>query len=263
MSSELRMDGNVAIITGGAMGMGEATARLFAARGARVVVSDVSDDAGRAVVDSIRAAGGEAMYIHCDVSREAEVSAMVAACVDAYGRLDCAVNNAATKPDNAPIHEAEEAEFDRIIAINLKSVLLCMKHELGQMLRQDDRGGVRMRGSIVNISSISGLRPQIGNPAYMAAKAGVIGLSRSASFDYAPKGIRVNTVAPGCIQTPMVDAALEQLQTSADAVAPYYSLFNRLGAPSEVAEASYWLCSDAASYITGQVLAVDAGYTTR
>lgn len=245
------------------MGMGEATARLFAERGAKVVVADINDDAGRRVARDICAAGAEAIYVHCDVSRESDVAALVAACVDRFGRLDCAVNNAATEPDTAIIHEADEQVFDRIIAINLKSVLLCMKHELGQMLRQDDRGSLRMRGSIVNISSISGLRPQTCNPAYMAAKAGVIGLSRSASFDYAPKGIRVNTVVPGCIQTPMVDLALDRLNLGAEDVAPYYSLFSRLGEPAEVAEASYWLCSDAASYVTGQVLAVDAGYTTR
>lgn len=258
-----RMDGAAAIVTGGAMGMGEATARLFAARGARVVIADLADEAGEKVAADIRAGGGEALYVHCDVSLESDVAAMVKSCVEAYGRLDCAVNNAATKPDAAMIHEADEAVFDRIIAINLKSVLLCMKHELRQMLAQEDRGGLKMRGAIVNIASISGLRPQPGNPAYMAAKSGVIGLSRSASFDYAPQGIRVNTVAPGCIRTPMVDAALEGQSVELDALAPYYSLFNRIGEPSEVAEASYWLCSDAASYITGQVLAVDAGYTTR
>ncbi|MCW1384694.1 glucose 1-dehydrogenase [Novosphingobium sp. KCTC 2891] len=263
MTNNAGMDGNVAIVTGGAMGMGEATARLFAERGAKVILADISDEAGKRVVEEIRAAGGEATYVHCDVSNEDEVAAMVTAAVETYGRLDCAVNNAATMPDMAPIHEADASVFDRIITINLKSVLLCMKHELGQMLKQEDRGGFRMRGSIVNIASISGIRPQPGNPAYMAAKSGVIGLSRSASFDYAPRGIRVNTVAPGAIKTPMVWKSFEEFGGSEEEYAPYISLFNRMGEPSEVAEASLWLCSDAASYVTGQVLAVDAGYTTR
>lgn len=262
-SNDHGIQGSVAIVTGGAMGMGEATARLFAQRGAKVILADISDEAGRKVVAEIKAAGGEATYVHCDVSKEDDVIAMVATAVDTYGRLDCAVNNAATMPDMAPIHEADATIFDRIISINLKSVLLCMKHELAQMLKQEDRGGFRMKGAIVNISSISGLRPQPNNPAYMAAKSGVIGLSRSASFDYAPRGIRVNTVAPGAIKTPMVVKSFEDFGGNEQDYAPYISLFNRLGESSEVAEASLWLCSDAASYVTGQVLAVDAGYTTR
>ncbi len=251
------LKGRVAIVTGGGMGMGEATAILFAEQGAAVVVADINEAAGQDTAEHIRKAGGAADFIRTDVSDEAAVEAMVAFAVERFGRLDCAVNNAATMPDMAPIAEADLAAFDRVIAINLRSVMACMKYQLRQMLAQG------AAGAIVNIASISGIRPQPGNPAYIASKAGVIGLTRSASLDYAPKGIRVNAVAPGAILTPMVDDSFKALGVSPDDYAPMISLFNRLGTPREVAEASLWLCSDASSFVTGQTLAVDAGYTTR
>ena len=251
------LKGRVAIVTGGGMGMGEATAILFAEQGASVVVADINEAAGQDTAEQIRKAGGAADFIRTDVSDEAAVEAMVAFAVERFGRLDCAVNNAATMPDMAPIAEADLAAFDRVIAINLRSVMACMKYQLRQMLAQG------AAGAIVNIASISGIRPQPGNPAYIASKAGVIGLTRSASLDYAPKGIRVNAVAPGAILTPMVDDSFKALGVSPDDYAPMISLFNRLGTPREVAEASLWLCSDASSFVTGQTLAVDAGYTTR
>jgi glucose 1-dehydrogenase len=251
------LQGRVAIVTGAGLGMGEATAILFAERGARVVVADVNAEAGQATVETIRQAGGTAEFLQTDVAEEVAVAEMVAKTVEYFGRLDCAVNNAAIKPDMAMIADADLNSFDRIIAVNLRSVLACLKHEIREMLKQG-RGG-----AIVNVSSVNGLRPQPANGAYTASKHGVIGLTKTASLEYAPHGIRVNSVLPGAIDTPMVRTAFRELNVTAEDYAPMISLFSRLGRPREVAEANLWLCSDASSYVTGHSLAVDAGYTSR
>jgi NAD(P)-dependent dehydrogenase (short-subunit alcohol dehydrogenase family) len=251
------LDGKVAIVTGAAMGMGEATARVFAAAGARVIVSDINTSLGEATAESIREAGGDAAFVRTDVSSAADAEAMVRAAVERYGRLDCAVNNAAVTPDTHPIAELDEQEWDRILAVDLKGVALCCKYEIAQMLAQG--GG----GSIVNIGSVSSHRPQPHNAAYVAAKHGVIGLTKVASLENAPQGIRVNTVCPGAIDTPMVRGALETVGLTEEEFAPVISLFGRFGRPEEVGQASLWLCSDQSSYVTGAVLAVDAGYTSR
>jgi glucose 1-dehydrogenase len=182
---------------------------------------------------------------------------MVRTAVERYGRLDCAVNNAAVTPDTHPIAELDEQEFDRILAVDLKGVALCLKYEVGQMLQQGDGG------AIVNIGSVSSFRPQPNNAAYTAAKHGVIGLTKVASLENAPLGIRVNTVAPGAIDTPMIRGALETVGLTEAEFAPTISLLGRFGQPEEVAQASLWLCSDQSSYVTGAVLSVDAGYTSR
>jgi glucose 1-dehydrogenase len=251
------LDGKVAIVTGAAMGMGEATARVFAAAGAKVVVSDIDAGAGEATAESIRQEGGEASFVRTDVSKAADAQAMVRAAVERYGRLDCAVNNAAVTPDTHPLSELDEDEWDRILAVDLKGVALCCKYEIAHMIGQD--GG----GAIVNIGSVSSFRPQPNNAAYVAAKHGVIGLSKVASLEAAPQGVRVNTVCPGAIDTPMIRGALETVGSTEAEFAPLISLFGRFGKPHEVAQASLWLCSDLASYVTGAVLAVDAGYTSR
>jgi NAD(P)-dependent dehydrogenase (short-subunit alcohol dehydrogenase family) len=248
------LDGKVAIVTGAAVGMGEATARIFAEAGAQVVVADVDESEGQETVDRI---GDNASFFHADVSRAADAEAMVRAAVERYGRLDCAVNNAAVTPDTHPIAELDEAEYDRILAVDLKGVALCLKYEIAQMLSQGDGG------SIVNIGSVSSFRPQPNNAAYVAAKHGVLGLTKVASLENAPHGIRVNTVCPGAIDTPMVRGALETVGLTEEEFAPVLSLFGRFGRPEEVAQASLWLCSDLASYVTGATLAVDAGYTSR
>jgi NAD(P)-dependent dehydrogenase (short-subunit alcohol dehydrogenase family) len=251
------LSGKVAIVTGAAMGMGEATARVFAAAGAHVLVSDIDADAGEATVAAIQRDGGSASYVRTDVSSATDAEAMVGAAVERYGRLDCAVNNAAVTPDTHPLAELDEQEFDRVVAVDLKGVALCLKYEIAQMLEQGDGG------SIVNIGSVSSFRPQPNNAAYVAAKHGVIGLSKVASLEAAPQGIRVNTVCPGAIDTPMIRGALETVGSTEEEFAPILSLFGRFGKPEEVAQASLWLCSDQASYVTGAVLAVDAGYTSR
>jgi NAD(P)-dependent dehydrogenase (short-subunit alcohol dehydrogenase family) len=251
------LEGKVALVTGAGMGMGEATAQVFAAAGASVVVADIDAEAGESTVAAILAAGGTAAFQRADVSSATDVEALVAAVVERFGRLDCAVNNAAVTPDTHPIAEFDEAEFDRVLAVDLKGVALSLKYEIVQMLRQD--GG----GAIVNIGSVSSFRPQPNNAAYVAAKHGVIGLTKVASLENAPLGIRVNAVCPGAIDTPMIRGALKTTGLTEADFAPVISLFGRFGRPEEVAQASLWLCSDHASYVTGTALSVDAGYTSR
>lgn len=247
----------VTIVTGAAMGMGEATARLFAEAGARVVLADFNEEQGRAVTDEIVATGAEALFVKTDISKSDEVEAMVAAAVKRFGRLDAAVNNAALTPDNAPAAEFDEDYWDRLIAVDLKGTALSMKYELRQLIAQG--GG----GSIVNISSVSGFRPQPNNIAYVAAKHGVIGMTKVAALENGALNIRVNSVAPGAIDTPMLRGALEQVGTTAEEFAPQLSLLNRFGEAREIAQATLWLASDLSSYVTGTTLQVDAGYTNR
>lgn len=190
------LEGKVAIVTGAAMGMGEATARLFAEAGAKVVVADFNDELGTKVAESIVADGGQAAFTHVDVSNEAEVEAMVKFAVDTYGRLDAAVNNAARAPDQGGVHEFDPNVWDGIMAVDFKGVALCMKYEILQLRAQGDGG------SIINISSVSGFRPQPNNPAYVAAKHAVVGLTKAAALENGMEGIRINSVAPGAIDTP-------------------------------------------------------------
>ena len=253
----VNLAGKVAIVTGAGVGMGAATARLLAARGAKVIVSDINDETGAETVAAIRAEGGTAHFVMANVADEAQVEALVAQTVATYGRLDCAVNNAAITPDILPIHEADMAVFDRVLNVDLRSVMLCMKYEIRQLLAQGSAG------SIVNIGSVSSFRPQPNNAAYVAAKHGVIGLTKTGSLEYAGRNIRVNAVLPGAIDTPMLRGALETTGFTEADFAPALSLFGRFGKPEEVAEASAWLCSDASSYVTGHSLAVEGGYLTR
>ncbi len=253
----VNLSGKVAIVTGAGVGMGAATARLLAARGAKVIVSDINAETGAATVAAITAEGGTAHFVMTNVADEAQVEALVAETVTTYGRLDCAVNNAAITPDVLPIHEADMAVFDKVLNVDLRSVMLCMKYEIRQFLAQGSAG------SIVNIGSVSSFRPQPNNAAYVAAKHGVIGLTKTGSLEYAGRGIRVNAVLPGAIDTPMLRGALETTGFTEADFAPALSLFGRFGKPEEVAEASAWLCSDAASYVTGHSLAVEGGYLAR
>ena len=249
-----RLENKVVIITGAAMGMGMDTAKLFAEEGAKVVVADFNEEAGNAVVKEIIASGGTAAFCKVDISDATQVEAMVKFAVSTYGRLDCAVNNAAMKPDNNAFEDLDEEYWDRLQAVDLKGTALCIKYELRQFLAQGDGG------AIVNISSINAFKPTIGNPAYQAFKHGVEGLTKAAAFEYGTKGIRINSVAPGAIRTPMLTAALEGLGIEEKDVIPTMSLIGRLGEPREVAHGSLFLCSDDASYVHGTVLHVGGGF---
>ena len=249
-----KLKDKVAIITGAAMGMGQATAELFAEEGAKVIVADFNEEAGEAVAQEISAKGGTADFCKVDISIASQVEAMVRFAVKTYGRLDCAVNNAALKPDNNSFQDLDEEYWDRLQAVDLKGTALCMKYEIRQFVAQGDGG------SIVNISSINAFKPTTGNPAYQAFKHGVVGLTKAAAFEYGTKGIRINSVAPGAIRTPMLTASLESLGIAEEDIIPTMSLIGRLGEPREVAQGSLFLSSDAASYVHGTVLHVGGGF---
>lgn len=251
-----RLEGKVSIITGAAMGMGKATALLFAKEGAKVVIADWNEEEGKKVEEEIKSSGGEAHFIKVDVSDEVSVEKMVQETVDTYGQLDVAINNAAITPDDKPIADADMEYWDKLMSVDLKGVALCLKYEVKQMLKDGNKG------SIVNTSSVSGIRPQPANPAYVAAKHGVIGLTKSAAMDYSAQGIRINSVAPGAIDTPMLRGALEQFGFDPDEYAKKLAMLERFAEADEVAEANLWLASDASSYVTGAVLNVDGGYTS-
>ncbi len=243
----------VAIITGVASGIGKAAASVFAREGASIVAADVTAAVGEAVVKSIRDSGGKASFVRCDISRAADVEAMVAAAVRTYGRIDCAFNNAGIIGRIARTAEETEENFDRVVLIDLKGPWLCMKYEILQMLRQG-KGG-----AIVNTASAAGLVGSHGMPTYTAAKHGVVGLTRTAALEYAKAGIRINAVCPGVVDTPMTQGIMAQHPRMAQAtnVMP----IGRNCRPEEIAEAAVWLCSDAASFVTGHAMAVDGGLT--
>jgi len=244
-------DGKVALVTGAASGMGRATAQAFAAAGARVVAADVAADGGE-----IRRNGGEATFLRTDVSQAADVEAAVLAAVQNYGGLDCACNAAAIETETTLLAECAEATFDRLLAVNLKSVFLCMKYEIRAML---ERGG----GAIVNIASTNSFRPLPRQSVYTATKHGVVGMTKTAAIEYAGAGIRVNAVAPGAIDTPMLRGAMASRGSREEDVLARLSLTGRFGRPAEIANAVLWLCSDQASYTMGHVLSVDGGYLAR
>jgi NAD(P)-dependent dehydrogenase (short-subunit alcohol dehydrogenase family) len=256
--------GKVVLITGGSSGIGRATALAFARAGAHVVLAARGVDRGTATVREIESENGNAMFVRSDVCRADEVRALVQKTVAVYGRLDCAFNNAATleEPFGATADLTEE-QFDRSIALNLKSVWLCMKQELRQMLAQQPAGG-----AIVNTSSINGLGGVPQAAFYAAAKAGVLGLTKSAALEYARRNIRVNALVAGGFSTPMLESVFERVSggdsEARQAVQRRYEEMvpmGRIGRPEEAAQAVLWLCSEAASYVTGHSMIIDGGWT--
>ena len=247
------LDGKVALITGAGSGIGQATSRIFAREGAKLVLADVVEEGGNQTLKMVQDLGANAIFVKCDVSKSSDVDAAVAKVVATYGRLDCAFNNAGIEGEGGNTHECTEANWARVISINLTGVWLCMKAEIVQMLKQG--GG----GAVVNTSSGAGLAGIRGMPAYVAAKHGVAGLTRAAALEYGRQGIRINAVCPGPIRTPMMARGLKLRPDLEERYARSEPL-KRLGEPEEIGEAVAWLCSDRASYVTGLPMPVDGGF---
>ena len=246
----------IALVTGAGSGIGRATSLVLAREGATIVVSDVNADGAEETLSTIKDMGGDGMFVHADVSRAADVEAMVGAVVTAYGRLDCAYNNAGIEGYiGGRLHEYPEDTWDRLMDINVKGVWLCLKYEIPQMLKQ---GG----GAIVNTASAAGLVGSRQLSVYSASKHAVVGLTKSAALEYARDGIRVNAVCPGIIDTPMMDRLVEGRDDYAASI-PTRQPIGRKGTPDEIAEAVAWLCSDAASLVTGLAMAVDGAFTAQ
>ncbi len=243
----------VALITGAASGMGLATTKAFAEAGAAVVLADIDEIALRAATDELTTAGHQAISVTCDVAAEAQAATMVERAVATFGRLDVAFNNAGVQAPPSDAADERAEDFDRVNAINLRGVWASMKHELRQMRQQGS-------GAIVNCSSLGGLVGLPSRAAYHASKHGVIGLTKSAALEYAPRGIRINAVCPGTIDTPMV---ADMLETQADAMTEMMrdQPIGRLGRSDEIAAAVLWLCSPGASFVLGVALPVDGGFT--
>jgi NAD(P)-dependent dehydrogenase (short-subunit alcohol dehydrogenase family) len=244
-------EGKVAIVTGGASGIGRASAELFAARGAKVVVADLDDAQGGAAVAAINALKGEAVFVRADVTDAEQVKAIVSTAVESFGRLDVALNNAGVPGTYAALTDQELGDWQRTIAVNLTSVFLALRAEIPAML---GTGG----GAIVNTASAAGLMGFANLPSYVASKHGVIGLTKSVALEYAKQGIRVNAVCPGSIRTQMLEGFVGGDQTALEGMGKMQPI-GRLGTPEEVAAAVVWLCSDAAAFVTGHALAVDGG----
>jgi NAD(P)-dependent dehydrogenase (short-subunit alcohol dehydrogenase family) len=253
----ISFENKVALVTGAASGLGLATAKAFAESGASVVLADWNEKEVQAAAQGLADQGHKTLAVRCDVSDDAQVEAMVKATVATFGRLDAAFNNAGVQMVLAETADSPRDDYDRVMAINLRGVWSCMKFELQQMRKQ---GG----GAIVNCSSLGGLIGGAQRGTYHAAKHGVIGLTKSAAMEYATRGIRVNSVCPGMIQTPMFDKMIAEGQ--GDELAQMLKTLvpmGRMGRPEEIADAVLWLSSDAASYVTGQSISVDGGYVMR
>ena len=248
----MELEGKVVLVTGGTSGIGRETALLFTKAGAKVVIAGRRELEGDETVGLIRAAGGDGLFVKTDVSKGSEVAALVQKAVEKFGCLDIAFNNAGIEGAWVPIIRQSEEDWDRTININLKGVWLCLKYEIRQMLKQG--GG----GAIVNMASVTGLIGSVGAGAYSASKHGVIGLTKTAALENAKSGIRVNAVCPGVIETPMSERLFgaPAIHKSVVGLHPV----GRLGKPAEIAEAVVWMCSDRASFMTGQSLVLDGGF---
>jgi NAD(P)-dependent dehydrogenase (short-subunit alcohol dehydrogenase family) len=246
---EKTFENKVVIVTGGGSGIGQATADLYAKEGAKVIVSDLNEKGGRETVASIKKAGGDASFVRTDVSKAEDCQTLVKSTINIYGRLDMAFNNAGIGGEMNPIADMSVEGWLNVINVNLNSVFYCMKYELPEMLKQG-------KGSIVNMSSILGQVAFANSAAYVAAKHGVVGISRNAAVEYAKQGIRINAVGPAFINTPLLSALDQQMKEALVTLHP----IGRLGEAKEVAELVVWLSSDKASFVTGNYYAIDGGY---
>ncbi|PYK35205.1 MAG: oxidoreductase [Verrucomicrobia bacterium] len=252
----ISFENQVALVTGAASGIGLATAKAFAQSGASVALADWNEKAVRSAAEELAGQGHKTLAIRCDVADDAQVEAMVDQTVAVFGRLDAAYNNAGVQNELAEAADQTREDFDRVVGINLRGVWSCMKFELRQMRKQGS-------GTIVNCSSLGGL---VGSPErgiYHAAKHGVLGFTKSAALEYAARGIRINAICPGLIQTPMSDQMVAAGQGEALKEMEKSIPMGRVGRPEEIANAVLWLCSDAASYVTGQSISVDGGFIMR
>jgi NAD(P)-dependent dehydrogenase (short-subunit alcohol dehydrogenase family) len=253
----VKLDGKIALITGGASGIGRAAAVAFAREGARVVIADMNESGGHETVELVKKAGAQGVFIKTDVTQATAVDAMVRSTVQAFGRLDCAFNNAGISglgiggPARTATADYPDERWHQVLAVNLTAVWLCMKREIQQMATQ---GG----GAIVNTASVAGLTGLRYASAYVASKHGVVGITKTAALEYAQQHIRVNAVCPGYIETPMTAPGMSDPARLAQMIAQ--EPIGRVGSPDEVAEAVVWLCSDAASFVTGHTMTVDGGY---
>jgi len=253
---DVSFENKVALVTGAASGLGLATAKAFAESGAAVVLADWNEKSARAAAEELTAQGHKALAIHCDVADEAQVEAMVEQTVATFGRLDAAYNNAGVQNVLAETADSPSEDYDRVMAINLRGVWSCMKFELRHMRKQGN-------GAIVNCSSLGGLVGGAGRGTYHAAKHGVLGFTKSAALEYAAKGIRINAICPGLIWTPMSDQMVASGQGEALNALLKSVPMGRYGRAEEIADAVLWLCSQAASYVTGQSISVDGGFIMR
>ena len=247
------LENKVALVTGAASGIGRASSLILAREGAKMVVSDIDASGAEETLSLIKERGGDGVFVHADVSKSNDVQELISRAVSTYGRLDCAYNNAGIEGYmSGRLHEYPEETWDRLVDINIKGVWLCLKYEIPQMLEQ---GG----GAIVNTASVAGLVGSRRLSAYVASKHAVVGLTKAAALEYAQDGIRVNAVCPGTIDTPMMDRLIAGWKTDEDMNTR--QPIGRMGTPAEVAETVAWLCSDAASLVTGIAMAVDGGLT--
>ena len=247
------LENKVALVTGAGSGIGRASSLILAREGAKMVVSDIDASGAEETLSLIKERGGDGVFVHADVSKSNDVQELISRAVSTYGRLDCAYNNAGIEGYmSGRLHEYPEEAWDRLVDINIKGVWLCLKYEIPQMLEQ---GG----GAIVNTASVAGLVGSRLLSAYVASKHAVVGLTKAAALEYAQDGIRVNAVCPGTIDTPMLDRLIAGWKTDEDMNTR--QPIGRMGTPAEIAETVAWLCSDAASLVTGIAMAVDGGQT--